>query len=235
MAYKKPLLVEVFAQVAFEQPCPLGTILDVVQRLRNEGYPEVEIHRKDGVAVANQGLLVTNTETFWCWAAGRQRVIQISPVFIGYNQVGDYLGWSSFAESFRKLLSVTRAELPPPITLSHNTRDALETEREGFELGCYLNCGGPVIPSSFAKIASEWDLTWGQGVPGKDEQNTQLHAALRARKSRLHLAMTLTKIHRVSKWDGLEDSLEPIHEGLVQLFESSITDFTRQQIMRGCK
>ena len=233
MPYKTPTLVEIIAQVDFEESCNVACLLDVVQHLREHGFPEVEMHRQDRLALGQQELLAIGTEMFRCWAPDRKSLIQLTPTYVGYNQVGDYLGWRSFSSAFQELLKLTCSGWPHPATLTHITRDSLKASSEGFRLGQYLHCGGPLIPALFANVCQAWDLNWGWGIPGKDEENTQFLASVRPRKQKMVLNTAITKVKKVDDWNRLGDVLESLHLDVVRLFEDSITDFVRAEIMGG--
>jgi len=234
MGYKKPLLIELLAELDLDAALPGDAVFDLAADLRRNGYPRIDLGPTlamppglPGAVVAMPGALQTRLR---CWSADDKKLVQVSPTQIVVNQIGDYLGWSDFKEMFGGVIGAAQKVGPLAASaLSLQAIDQLAIDGPGFKLGSYFACKGTWIPQWYEDCAEACDISLGRGHVHEGGKNRQL--ALRLRPSPTGFVVKLNTIFK----DKLRNSppvevLESLHKEATDLFEAVITDATRKKM-----
>lgn len=225
MPYKKPILVELLAELRFSKNLTDSALFDLTNAVRGGGWPEVEVFSR----MEPQGLLpaLSSVTRFRCWAPGKQHLAQISASSLTVNQVGEYLGWDSFKEKVVRLLDVmgSAAEFG---SVSFQTIDQIEVPAIEYRLGRFVVCGGKYVPGFYESSTQPCDITLGLGLLSSDGFNRQLGLKAQAigENMRLRWHSSFTDILQ----DDLLVRLEALHEESNEMFEAMITDETRRHM-----
>lgn len=234
MGYKKPLLVEIYAELHLGAGAmPQAQLLKVVNLLQPT-VPEVEIGAVNTVELnPSLGQVIRKTEPrLRCWSAKRDRLVQLSPDLIVVNQVGDYLGWKVFETLFREVqghLAAAHDKLSIA-SVSLNTIDKLEVPIEGFTMGKFFECGGRFMPAYYADVREPCDVSLGHGVLDTDGFNRQLRVSLRAEEGKAKVVVNGTFHRRLEKQAELFALLGRLHTESTDTFEALITAETRKHM-----
>lgn len=230
MGYKKPLIVEIYAELHLGAPqVAQGKLLELAAHLKGS-LPNVEIGQANTLQINPALGKVTKTTTprLRCWSADRKRLVQLSPEMVVINQVGEYLGWDVFEEHFRNVhKSLTAVQENVVVSsLSLNAIDKLTVPTASFKVGRYLACGGKFVPSYYAESGEACDLTLGRGVLGTDGFNRQVRIAVRVQETAV-VQMNTTFHDRLASQKDVFPTLNRLHDESVATFEALITTETR--------
>ncbi|MEO8379910.1 MAG: TIGR04255 family protein [Acidobacteriota bacterium] len=242
MSYQRPIIIEIYAELFLEPGTfPFAQMLEVVSLLRGRGFGVVEsADVADADLDGSEGpeRRPAHVPRIRCWTEDRTRLIQLAPDNVAMNLVspeGTYPGWEPFVSHVvRPTCEILRqtASRARPVSLALNTLDRFEIPR-GLPLGEFLNCGGPRIPSILADTTQAFDYDIGRGLLESEGQNRQLHIS-----GRPGTATYLVNIHAVFHQTIPESGdillkLEQLHDDANTVFESLITDRTRNEVMKG--
>lgn len=244
VSYQRPIIIEIFCELFFEPSSfTFSDMLEMVPPLQRAGFVSVE--SADIAELSSPDLLDENTDArriqiprFRCWAPDKTRLVQLSPDCIVMNLVspeGTYPGWDRFVHDLveptcQKLHQhVPRAR---PRSLSLNTIDRFTIDRNS-AIGDYLNCGGPRIPKILSDITQAFDYDIGRGVLPVDHENRQIHIS--ARRDGVSKEVTIHAVFHesIGASELILSKLEQLHDDANEVFESLITDRTRNEIMKG--
>ena len=173
-----------------------------------------------------------------CWTVDRTRLVQLAHDSVAMNLVspeGTYPGWPPFVgDVVRPTWDVLRqhAAKARPVSLALNTLDRFAVPLST-PLGEFLNCGGPRIPSVLADTTQAFDYDIGRGLLKADQKNRQLHIS-----GRPHMDAYVINIHGVfhetiAGGGDVLAKLEQLHDDANEVFESLLTDRTRNEVMKG--
>jgi uncharacterized protein (TIGR04255 family) len=239
VSYVKPILIEIYSETHFESGSfPPDQFFDVVPRLKEIGFSEVEIGEVGLIAVDAEEQQVThsNVPRIRCWTKDRSRLVQLSEDVVVVNLVGEYPGW----DAFRDLFSSAHDTLPDPLvsrkveSLSLNTIDRLRVPRQGYRLGRYLACGGKFLPEWYSESTEAVDITLGRGILQEDGFNRQFRFKVRV-KAEVSAEIRSTFHDLVQAQLSLHKALEKLHDESSRAFEEMITNETRHSVMGGEK
>src|SRR5713101_2176731 len=103
MRYKKPVLIEIFAECFFA-PSSLTAVrlMDVVPALKSNGFDDIELVGSLQLSVGEP----TMQPRIRCWSKGRKKLVQLSEDCLIVNLLGDYAGWPTFIELLESALGV---------------------------------------------------------------------------------------------------------------------------------
>lgn len=234
MAYKQPILIEIFAELHLAEGSlvPAG-YFEIVPSLKKAQLSEVELGQIEALAV-NPGpglpaLARLTAPRVRCWSKERTKLVQLSPDLVVVNQVGKYLGWSTFEDLFRSVKGILSEKLGTvqATSISLNTIDSMTPPREGFALGKYLDCGGDFVPRWYHDTAVSADITLGRGLLRDDGFNRQIRIALRVDANQAQIQMNAVFHDALDEAQSIEDRLARLHEESTRTFEGTITDATR--------
>ncbi|HEY8165113.1 MAG TPA: TIGR04255 family protein [Gemmatimonadaceae bacterium] len=242
MSYKQAILVELYADFRLA-PGSFGfdRFFDVVPRLRDRGFPNIESGSVNGfdVNLFDQKLAAAFTPPrVRCWSSDRTRLVQLAPDDVTMNLVtpaGTYPGWRTFREEVvAPTLGSLHATIEVSITaVALNTIDRFTVPSAGFQLGQYIRCGGPVFPESFASVTQTIDVDMGFGLIEPDGFNRQVH--LHGKPVDGSYVVQVQSIFQNALADGGNalELLERLHDESDEHFEKWITDTTRNVVMKG--
>jgi uncharacterized protein (TIGR04255 family) len=225
MGYKKPLLIEVFSELDLGASLDGSRVIDIAMGLRAVGYSSQEF----------VGALRPAIDPFQprirCWSADKRKLVQLSSEQIVVNQVGDYLGWGSFLDSFKGVLSHL-GDLPSlaPTALSIQAIDRLRVNEPDFALGQFFACDGERIPRWYANCNEACDITLGRGLVPQDSKNRQIALRLRKAPPGYEVQLTTSFKNRLHGAPDMLGVLDELHAESNELFEALITDKTRQHM-----
>ncbi len=238
MAYRKPTLVETYAELHLVT----GTLtearfFDVVPKLKELGFTEVELATAGLSFDIKPGRLGMPRETqrVRCWKPGRQELAQVGEDLFVVNLTGEYPGWDSFVRLFNEGLGALEAGLGGSSLRSLNllTRDQFQVPREGFSVAEYLDVGGRVIPKWYEDCHESLDLSIGRGLLEPDGHNRQIQVGVRAAADPVTIAFQAAFHDLVQEGANPRAMLEALHNESNDTFESLITNRTRDQVMGG--
>jgi uncharacterized protein (TIGR04255 family) len=148
---------------------------------------------------------------------------------------GTYPGWESFvSDVVRPTCEILRqtASRARPTSLALNTLDRFEIPGE-LPLGEFLNCGGPRIPAILADTRQAFDYDIGRGLLHQGGQNRQLHISGRPGASAYMVNIHGVFHEVIAEGGDILRKLEQLHDDANMVFESLITDRTRNEVMKG--
>lgn len=238
MSYQRPIIIEIYAELFFEPGTfAFAQMLELVPPLQRSGFSTVE--SPDVAEIAED----PERRSAWtprirCWSDDKTRLVQLAPESIAMNLVspdGTYPGWDRFvSEVVRPTCEIVGQIVPRarPVSLALNTLDRFAVSN-GLRLGEFLNCGGPRIPAILADTTEAFDYDIGRGLLQNDGRNRQLHI-----NGRPGAAGYVVNIHAVFHERMRDDedtlrNLERLHDEANTVFESLITDRTRNEVMKG--
>jgi uncharacterized protein (TIGR04255 family) len=242
VSYQRPIIIEIYAELFLEPGTfPFAQMLDVVPPLRRRGFSVVEsadMADADVDGSEDPERRPGHVPRIRCWTEDKTRLVQLAPDNVAMNLVspeGTYPGWEPFvSDVVRPTCELLRqtASRARPVSLALNTLDRFEIPR-GLPLGDFLNCGGPRIPAILADTTQAFDYDIGRGLLESEGQNRQLHIS-----GRPGAATYLVNIHAVlhetiSESGDIFLKLEQLHDDANIMFESLITDRTRNEVMKG--
>ncbi len=235
MAYKKPILKELYAEVYY-QPGSLNAdaILEVIPTLRRDDAFQTEFV----LAQTQKALDVAVVPRVRLWNSNRTKLVQLSDdlvvVNIVINQKGNYLGWSDFRKFFDSVINHIDRFSTKYVSVSLNPIDDFDVPKEGYHAGKYLKCDGKFIPRYYDKSTNAIDLTIGDSLVPSDGKNRQIRVAVRMKDADVNIRIH-SVFHDRIEGQNVYDALEGIHVESNTVFESLITDRTRQDVMEGRK
>lgn len=223
MAYRKPALIELFAELHLDGSFP-GGVFSVVHGLMSAGLPNLE-----NIVSANQipGVPSAKIEPrLRLWSDDRTKLVQLQENLIVVNHVGPYLGWDNYRSFIGQVLTVASGLHVSSISL--NALDRFEFPAEGFTIGKYLNGKGRLVPEWFAESGEAADLIMGRGSVPVDGRNRQIQITVmpeqpgQPREVRIH-----TIFHQRMHATSVAATLNELHVEMNATFEGLITDATR--------
>jgi uncharacterized protein (TIGR04255 family) len=242
VSYQRPIIIEIYAELFFEPgTLSFAQMLELVAPLQRRGFntvesadlTEIEIDAGDDPELRSARL-----PRIRCWTEDKSRLVQLAPDNIAMNLVspeGTYPGWNPFISDVVSPTTDILRQVAPrarPVSVALNTIDRFAVPR-GLRVGEFLNCGGPRIPAILADTTGAFDYDIGRGALQVDGLNRQIHISGRAAAEAY-----VVNIHGVfhEKIAGGEDvlhKLEHLHDDANAVFESLITDRTRNEVMKG--
>jgi uncharacterized protein (TIGR04255 family) len=235
-SYKRPILVEMVAQMRFVPGVISGAqVVDAAALLRNRGFESADLElQADGGA----GETAQLAPTVRLWSADRSRLVQLRPRTFIANIVGDYPGWKQFGEHLRETLDVLKAigVTTAAESVSLATIDRFTVLGAGFRLGEYLAADGVWLPKALADVAEPCDLTLGRGVLHLSGRNRVVKVAVRQLdEAKVQVTLECVFANSLPKDSDVESAFEELHDEALVLFEQLITDKTRNVVMQGVK
>jgi len=242
VSYQRPIIIEIYAELFFEPGTfSFAQMLEVVPPLQRRGFHVIESAdsaETDVDGSEDPERRAAHVPRIRCWTEDKTRLVQLAPDSVAMNLVspeGTYPGWEPFVSNVvRPTCDVLRqsASRARPVSLALNTLDRFAIPR-GLPLGDFLNCGGPRIPAILAETTQAFDYDIGRGLLQSDGQNRQLHIS-----GRPGTAVYMVNIHAVfhetiGEGGDLLRKLEQLHDDANTVFESLITDRTRNEVMKG--
>lgn len=242
MSYQRPIIIEIYAELFFEPGTfSFAQMLEVVPPLQRRGFSIVE---SADVAETNidgpddPEFRAAHVPRIRCWTEDKTRLVQLAPDSVAMNLVspeGTYPGWEPFvSEVVRPSCDILRqvASRARPMSLALNTLDRFAISR-GTPLGEFLNCGGPRIPVILADTTQAFDYDIGRGLLQSDRRNRQLHISGRPGTSAYLINIHGVFHETLSEGEEILRKLEQLHDDANEVFESLITDRTRNEVMKG--
>jgi uncharacterized protein (TIGR04255 family) len=240
VSYQRPIIIEIYAELFFEPgTLPFAQMLEVVPPLQRRGFSVVESADLPGAdASVDPERRAAHAPRIRCWTEDKTRLVQLAPDNVAMNLVspeGTYPGWPRFVSDVvqptRQILRQT-APTARPVSLALNTLDRFEIPR-GSTVGAFLNCGGPRIPAILADTTEAFDYDIGRGLLQSDGKNRQVHIS-----GRPGADVYVVDIHgvfheKMSDGGDILAKLNQLHDDANVVFESLITDRTRNEIMKG--
>lgn len=238
MAYKKPTLIETYAELHLaERTLSEARFFDVVPKLKELGFTEVELATAGLSFDIKPGRLGMPRETqrVRCWKPGRQELAQVGEDLFVVNLTGEYPGWDRFVHLFDEGFGALEAGLGKLAVRSLNllTRDQFQVPRDGFSVSEYLAVGGRVIPKWYEDCHESLDLSIGRGLLDPDGRNRQIQVGVRAAADPVTIAFQAAFHDVVKEGANPRAMLEGLHNESNDTFESLITDRTRNHVMGG--
>lgn len=243
MSYQRPIIVEIYAELFFEPGTFAFTdMLQVVPPLQRRGFSVVE--ESADVAEPTMDTLddleqrTPHVTRIRCWTEDRTRLVQLAHDSVAMNLVspeGTYPGWPPFVDDVvRPTWDILRqhAAKVRPVSLALNTLDRLAVPL-GTPLGEFLNCGGPRIPSVLADTTQAFDYDIGRGLLQADQKNRQLHISGRRRTDAFVINIHGVFHETIARGGDVLAKLEQLHDDANEVFESLLTDRTRNEVMKG--
>lgn len=242
MSYQRPIIIEIYAELFFEPGSfPFAHMLEVVPPLQRRGFSIVEsadVVEPNIEDVDDPDFRPTHIPRVRCWTEDKTRLVQLAPDNVAMNLVspeGTYPGWEPFiAEVVRPTCEVLwqHASRARPTSLALNTLDRFAIPN-GLPLGEFLNCGGPRIPSILADTTQAFDYDIGRGLLHADRRNRQLHISGRPAATAYVVNIHAVFHEMISDNGDVLRKLEQLHDDANDVFESLITDRTRNEVMEG--
>jgi uncharacterized protein (TIGR04255 family) len=231
MGYKKPTIIEIYIE-CFLAPSTLtvSRVFDVVPALKEKGFTDIELQPSFQVGIGEANL----QPRIRCWSEGRKKLIQLSEDNLIVNLVGEYPGWPTFTELLESAVSVVGSRIGEfaIASMKLNTIDRFSVPVESYVFDRYVNCGGKIVPEWYKGSREALDLTLGRALVKEDTWNRQINVKVRRREP--VVIEFRVGLHNVVGSDkSWKDVLETLHDESNQLFESLITDTTRNEIMGG--
>jgi hypothetical protein len=96
----------------------------------------------------------------------------------------------------------------------------------------YVNCGGKIVPEWYKGSRETLDITLGRALVKEDTWNRQIIVRVRRREP-VSIEFRVGLHNVVGSSERWKDVLETLHDESNQVFESLITDTTRNEIMGG--
>ncbi len=245
MAYKKPILIEIFCELAlgpgkFDET----KFFDLVPRLKKNGLDQIEFAKQQQLFLTAVPVLPAELlpeqgalPRVRCWSRDRKRLVQLAGDLIVINQVGDYLGWDAFRALFDQTLDAYRESIGTPsvVALSLNTIDRMRVPEKEFSVGRYLNCGSEKVPSWFADARESCDIVLGRGVLAEDRFNRQLQIRVRRTKEAFQIDINSVFHDAIDATTPISKRLDQLHEESSSSFRNLITPTTENEVMGGSK
>ncbi len=242
VSYQRPIIIEIYAELFFEPGSfSFAQMLEVVPPLQRRGFSVVEyadIAEPNIEDVDDPEIRPSHVPRIRCWTEDKTRLVQLAPENVTMNLVspeGTYPGWEPFvAEVIRPTCEVLRqhASRARPISLALNTLDRFAIPK-GLPLGEFLNCGGPRIPSILADTTQAFDYDIGRGLLHADRKNRQVHISGRQTQTAYVVNVHAVFHETVAGDSDVLRKLEQLHDDANEVFESLITDRTRNEVMEG--
>lgn len=242
MSYQRPIIIEIYAELFFEPGTfSFAQMLEVVAPLQRRGFIVVEsadVAETNIDGLDDPELRSTHVPRIRCWTEDKTRLVQLAPDCVAMNLVspeGTYPGWEPFvSDVVRPTCDILRqaASRARPMSLALNTLDRFTIPR-GLPLGEFLNCGGPRIPAILADTTQAFDYDIGRGLPQSDRRNRQLHISGRPGTTAYLINIHAVFHEALSEGEEILWKLEQLHDDANDVFESLITDRTRNEVMEG--
>lgn len=240
MSYQRPIITEIYAELFFQTGTfSFAQMLEVVPPLQHRGFSVVEsadIAETEGTATSE--LRPPHVPRIRCWTEDKTRLVQLSPESIAMNLVsleGTYPGWDLFVSEVVRPVSAIFQQAAPkarPVSLALNTLDRLPIPPE-LPLGDFLNCGGPRIPAILADTTQAFDYDIGRGLLQRDGKNRQLHISGRPGPAAFVVDIHAVFHETIADGEDILQQLERLHDDANEVFESIITERTRNEVMKG--
>jgi uncharacterized protein (TIGR04255 family) len=238
VGYRNPTLIETYAELHLA-PGSLNeaAYFKVVPKLTEAGFTEVELSTAGVSFEARPGRRVFPREQkrVRCWKPDRTELVQVGEDLLVVNLPGAYPGWDPFVTLFGKGLRALEAGLGQVKIQSLNlmTVDQFKVPQIGFNLSQYVNVGGPMIPAWYDRTTQSLDISLGRGLLEHDGKNRQLAVAVRAAEDPVTIEFRAAFHDVLSPESDLGGALEVLHNESNDMFESIITDRTRNEVMGG--
>lgn len=242
VSYQRPIIIEIYAELFLEPgTLPFAQMLELVPPLQRRGFSIVEsaeIADADLDGSADLERRPAHVSRIRCWTEDKTRLVQLAPDNVAMNLVspeGTYPGWEPFvSDVVRPTWEILRQTAPRarPVSLALNTLDHFEIPG-GLPLGEFLNCGGPRIPAILADTTGAFDYDIGRGLLAADGQNRQLHISGRPGATTYLLNIHAVFHQSIPESGDILMKLEELHDDANSVFESLITDRTRNEVMKG--
>ncbi len=236
MAYKNPILNEIYYEFFFEKGISLNEQFDIANFLKNDGFekmehsPVIENYDSDGSIPIRIRL----------WRNNKRELFQIFSNRIAFNYIpfnvdgGKYEGWQSFLSKcldiqnkFKSICNISGKQ----ISLCYI--DKREISDDSFKLGKYINCNSRYVPEFFEDACLDSDLIIGNGRLDKDN-NMQLRIGFNNISSNKYILHINTLFNSLDSFKSdIESALNGLHGKCVGLFEEIITDHMRNIVMGG--
>jgi hypothetical protein len=231
MRYKKPTIFEIFIE-CFLAPSTLSVsrLFDIVPALKEKGFTDVELQPTFQVGTDEPSL----RPRIRCWSEGRKKLIQLSEDTLIVNLVGEYPGWQAFTELLENAASVVASKTGQFVIASMNlhTIDRFSVPAESYVFDRYVNCGGKFVPEWYKGACEALDITLGRALVKEDAWNRQIIVRVRRREP-VSIEFRVGLHNVVGSGERWKDVLETLHNESNQVFESLITETTRNEIMGG--
>lgn len=240
MGYRKPTLVEMYAEVHLApESLKEAQFFAVVPKLQELGFSDVEFASVglsfdvDPSAQAMQ--FPRETKRVRCWKPGKQELAQVGEDLLVVNLTGRYTGWDGFLRLFDEGLRGLRAGLNevPIRSLNLLTIDRFRVPKDGFTVDSYLNVGGDVVPAWYEASSESLDITLGKGFLEHDHRNRRIQIGVRTNVDPVAILLHSSFHDVVDDGANLHPILERLHGESNKTFESMITDKTRNEVMGG--
>jgi uncharacterized protein (TIGR04255 family) len=160
--------------------------------------------------------------------------VQLAQDNLVVNLVGEYPGWSPFTDLLETAMTVVHDSIGEfaIASINLNTIDRFLVPSESYVFDRYVDCSGKIVPEWYKGSREALDITLGRALVKEDSWNRQINVKVRRRdpvsiEFRVALHNTVERNH---KW---QDVLERLHNESNEIFESLITDATRNEIMGG--
>lgn len=233
MNYNKPIISEVYSEFSFSKIISSQQQFDIVQKFKiDSDILELIPIQEPEIGVSQRYRL---------WGDNKRTLIQVlrSRVLFNYIPFADepkkYEGWDSFLKKCIKIQEdiqvIVKENSWKHVGICYvNKIDDIPLK--DFTLGKYINCSGEIVPVNFSELNSATDLIVGIGNINIEENN-QL-------KIKLELTPPDTCSIRLESLyncfvndDNVEKQLNYLHNKCSEVFNSLITEYTKNKIMGG--
>jgi len=231
MGYKKPTIIEIYIE-CFLAPSTLtvSRLFDVVPALKEKGFTDIELQPSFQVGTGEPSL----QPRIRCWSEGRKKLIQLSEDNLIVNLVGDYPEWPAFTELLESAVGVVGSRIGAfaIASMNLNTIDRFSVPGESYVLDRYVDCGCKIVPAWYKGSREAIDITLGRALVKEDAWNRQINVKVRKREPML-IEFRVGLHNTVGSDKSWKDVLDGLHNESNEIFESLITDSTRNEIMEG--
>ena len=231
MGYKKPTIIEIYIE-CFLAPSTLtvSRFFEIVPALKEKGFTDIELQPSFQVGIGEPNL----QPRIRCWSEGRKKLVQISEDNLIVNLVGEYPGWPAFTELLESAVSVVASRIGEFAIASMNlhTIDRFSVPVESYALERYVDCGGKIVPEWYKGSREALDITLGRGLVKEDTWNRQINVKVRRREP-VVIEFRVGLHNVIGSGKSWKHVLETLHDESNEIFESLVTDTTRNEIMGG--
>ncbi|MBN8707231.1 MAG: TIGR04255 family protein [Bacteroidetes bacterium] len=246
MAYKKPALTEIYAELFFREDSFLenNQILSLAQKFIENGYPVTEfLNDPFPTNQFNEQSIIVSFQPagqipirIRCWDSEKINLVQITQNRIVVNKVKKYLGWADMMGFLEKTFKLYQDSFDRPFpvdSVSLRTIDDFTFDVSERSIEDYLDTGSNYFPKFYSGFKGSFDYNCGLGFMNVDGFNKSLNINSRLDGSDLKVKMQIGLLRKLSENSNYQSVFIELHDQSFEIFESLLTPYTKNVVMGG--
>lgn len=235
MKYKKPSIAEALCEFKFkqgEEPWD-NTVFGDFKRLvstelngKRENLENVQVHlEKDDIVPK-----IDREPQMRFWSADQTKVAHVARNLVSANVLNPYPGWNNFRPFIEWIFKQYKAAAKPGEVTKVTLRyiDRVNLPGEGFKLGDWIDCEGNYLPAALSEITDRLVYRFVRPIGENKHLGFNLRLNVIEDNKRNLTLDTEAFCDKLEDENRLDETLDFLHDEIIENFEGSITNKFRE-------